>query len=317
MTSPTEPPQSRLARPRFATWLGIALLALGTSLGFALPPERPSAARHDAFLFEEESPAYGIYGATGGTWLTGSTWDVQTVERVARHAEQTGRVPVLVMYAIPGRDLNGPSGGGARNAAEYRRIIERVARAMGKARAIVILEPDALPLGLSPALLREAIALFRTHAPRAELYLDAGHSNWQKPEVMAKRLVEAGIQEAAGFSLNVSAFEWTQNNLDWGERTRQALMALDPALAGKRFVIDTSRNGNGPGVDEQSRPTWGDPVRARNGGPIMAGPRPTFDTGHPHCAAFLWVKTPGFGDNRTRNATTFGGEDWVKPQPSP
>lgn len=319
MTSATDA-NSSFSRTRRARRIGLAVLilvagvALVTSMGMSRPPERLDSPRQDAFLFDQESPAYAVYGATGGTWLTGSEWDAQTVARVARQADATGRLPVLVLYAVPGRDKDGPSRGGLRTAAEYRRFVEKQAKTLGKTRALVIIEPDALPLGLAPERLREAVSLFRTHAPQAELYLDAGHSNWHPPAEMAKRLIAAGILDAAGFSLNVSAFEWTQANLDWGTRTVRALAALDSGLAEKRFVIDTSRNGNGPGVDEKGRPTWGDPVRAASGGPITTGPMPTFETGHPHCDAYVWAKTPGYGDNRTRDAMTFGGESWVKPQ---
>jgi endoglucanase len=49
-------------------------------------------------------------------------------------------------------------------------------------------------------------------------------------------------------------------------------------------VIDTSRNGNGPGDD------WCNP------GGRAAGQRPTTDTGDPLVDAFLWIKRAGESD---------------------
>lgn len=296
--------------PAVALLGGIALC-----VGFARAPRLQPPEPAERFLFDETSPAFALYGATGGTWLTGSHWDNATLERVVRLGKDTGKLPVIVIYAIPDRDRGGGSAGGARNRTEYLKLVEGYAKQLADSRAVVVLEPDALPLGLSPDLVREAVVRLRRHAPRVSLYLDAGHSNWHGPETMAERLIAAGIHEADGFSLNVSAFEWTEDNLIWGARTLEALRAKDPELGAKRFVIDTSRNGNGPGVDEKGERTWGDPVRALNGGPIMTGPQPTFETGYPGCAAFLWVKTPGYGDNRIRSASEFGGKDWVLPGP--
>src|SRR5439155_10091878 len=63
--------------------------------------------------------------------------------RTARIAA-AGATPVYVAYDIPGRDCGGFSSGGSAAPDAYRRWIDGFATGLGDARAIVILEPDAL-----------------------------------------------------------------------------------------------------------------------------------------------------------------------------
>jgi endoglucanase len=224
---------------------------------------------------------------------------------------------VIAQYAIPGRDHGGPSGGGAKSLEAYKRLVEANAKAIGDAPAMLVVEPDGLALGLSADCVKAAVEIYRKNCPNARIYVDAGHSSWKKPNEVADLLLKGGIAQADGFALNVSAFQWTRDNMAFGDQVIAELAKRDPKLASKQYVIDTSRNGNGPGVDEQGKPTWGDPVRAKNGGPIMNGPLPTTDTGNSHCAAFIWVKGPGHGDNRIHPSGQFGGEAWVKATKNP
>jgi endoglucanase len=66
----------------------------------------------------------------------------------------------------------------------------------------------------------------------------------------------------------------------------------------KHFVIDTSRNGNGPYGNEWCNP----PGRA-------LGIPPTTDTGEELCDAFLWIKVPGESDG-TGNGGPRAGKFW-------
>jgi endoglucanase len=58
-------------------------------------------------------------------------------------------------------------------------------------------------------------------------------------------------------------------------------------------VIDTSRNGNGPGS------TWCDPAGR------ALGQAPSLSTGTPSVEAFLWIKVPGEADGCAAGAGTF------------
>ena len=64
------------------------------------------------------------------------------------------------------------------------------------------------------------------------------------------------------------------------------------------FVIDTSRNGNGPHGND-----WCNPPGRSLGIP------PTCDTDHEKCDAYLWVKIPGESDG-TGNGGPRAGRFW-------
>ncbi|SFC02319.1 endoglucanase [Nocardioides terrae] len=83
------------------------------------------------------------------------------------------------------------------------------------------------------------------------------------------------------------------------------------------FVVDTSRNGQGPwtppaGVYPDAQDWCNPPDRG-------LGLRPTTDTGNPLADAFLWVKTPGESDGEcSRGLTDNGGIDpeWGQVDPA-
>jgi endoglucanase len=100
---------------------------------------------------------------------------------------------------------------------------------------------------------------------------------------MAEALRRSGIDRAHGFALNVANFETTTANITYGT-------ALSGLLGGAHFVIDTSRNGNGPAdLGTGDRHWCNPPGRA-------LGEAPTTDTGQPLVDAYLWVKRPGESD---------------------
>lgn len=200
--------------------------------------------------------------------------------------------PILVAYNIPSRDCDGFSAGGEDSASDYLAWMRQFASAIGSAPALVILEPDALAKMdcLSPAdqerryaLLRDSLAILHEQAPAARVYLDAGHFGWHSVAEMTERLLQAGIGQAWGFSLNVSHFQRTEDNTRYGQ---QLVERLSPVLGqSKPFVIDTSRNGAGE-LDGQ----WCDPAAARLGEmpqTVMPGKAPEM---------LLWIKPPGEAD---------------------
>ncbi|MGH1552726.1 glycoside hydrolase family 6 protein [Streptomyces sp. L7] len=162
-------------------------------------------------------------------------------------------------------------------------------------------EPDAVATGgrrlhpgrggrpLRPAPHTPSTALKRQ--PRTHVYLDAGNSGWI-PE--AWRLVDAlrasGVARADGVALNVSNFQTNKASSAYGDQ-------LSKYLAGKHYVIDTSRNGNGPysGTDAWCNP----PGRA-------LGTPPTTRTDNPLLDAYLWIKRPGESDGTCRGGPAAG-----------
>jgi endoglucanase len=230
----------------------------------------------------------------GADWIGEWTPNVErwVRDRVAK-VTKAGGLPLLVAYRIPKRDCGMYSAGGFVKGTDYRDWIAALGRGIGDAKAVVILEPDAVPLlkkCLSDADQKERLELLAfavrtlTSLPRTWVYLDAGHSDWIPAAEMAERLKGAGIGGADGFSLNVSNYKTTEALMAYGKD-------LSARLGGKPFVIDTSRNGNGPpDAPGDSEASWCNPAGRALGSP------PTAETADPLCHAYLWIKKPGESD---------------------
>lgn len=205
-------------------------------------------------------------------------------------AAAAGQVPVLVAYNIPQRDCGSYSSGGASSPAAYQAWIDQFAAGIGQRGTIVILEPDALAgmdcLSSADQQNRLQLLSYAVHSLRiltkAAVYIDAGHYGWQSAAVMASRLQMVDLAEASGFSLDVSNFETTANNAAYG-------ISLSSAVGGKHFVIDTSRNGNGPAGGTNG---WCNPDGR------AFGNAPTLQTGSALIDAYLWIKNPGESDGQ-------------------
>jgi len=359
-----------------------------------------------------------MLGTPQAVWFTSGT--PAQVERQVRvtmaEAALERAVPVLVAYDIPGRDCSQYSAGGALTDADYQAWIAAFAAGIGQGQAVVILEPDALgnmpsdcslPAGADYPFtdqgritdLSDAVSDLEAD-PNTLVYLDGTHSAWQQVGNIAQRLVEAGVQQAQGFFLNVSNYQYTSNNIaygtwisdciayaeasgaigsgavepgtyqaetgffngscpnqywnggpatdwqgtamnnyvPWNDQTPSASDLPDPdtvagidgayagdlssvdATATTHFVIDTSRNGDGPnpmtgGADsdmvnyeaapfDQSAGTisslqsgnWCNPPGSG------LGLDPTANTGVPLVDAYLWVKIPGESDGECDSA---------------
>lgn len=298
-------------------------------------------------------------------WFTSGTPSQvqQQVRRTMFQAAVQRAVPVLVAYDIPGRDCAQYSAGGALTLADYEAWIRSFASGIGHGKAVVILEPDAL--GLLPsncggpsanypftdtdryAELNYAVTTLEAD-PNVSVYLDATHSSWLGVGDITQRLLQAGVQQAQGFFVNVSNFQPTAELTDygtwisdciamvtdpnnafyknpsacasqyypatqsdfstWGLTTQWYAQNMGDAVASTHFVIDTSRNGNGPN-DMQA---YGNAPYNQPGSVVSAlkngnwcnppgaglGLRPTASTGVPLLDAYLWVKTPGQSDGQ-------------------
>ncbi|MFI0900288.1 glycoside hydrolase family 6 protein [Streptomyces sp. NPDC020983] len=204
-------------------------------------------------------------------------------------AAAVGKLPILVAYNIPNRDIcAGQSGGGAGSDAAYNTWIAAFASGIGNRPAVVVLEPDSLgdescmtaaQVSERDSLLRNAIAQFNTKAPNTWVYLDAGNPGWISASTMAQHLAAAGVSGAHGFSLNVSNFYTTAQNTAYGNAVNAALQSTKGFT--KPYVVDTSRNGNG------SNGTWCNPAGRKIGTRTQLGGG---------AEMLLWVKTPGESD---------------------
>jgi endoglucanase len=243
-------------------------------------------------------------------WLTASSARTDTVDALVDNAAALHQVPVLVAYNLPGRDCGKYSAGGLGSSDAYRAWIRALAASIGNRPAVVILEPDAIPQALQGcagivtdqryALLSDAVALLKGSGS-VRVYLDAGHPNWITDLLaLATALRRSGVGQADGFALNVANFVTTADNVAYGLR-------LSDVLGGAHFVVDTSRNGDGPwpGDDQiNGAPSWCNPPGR------ALGQAPTSSTGTARLDALLWIKPPGESDGPCRPGEPMAGEWW-------
>ncbi|MFE3141125.1 glycoside hydrolase family 6 protein [Streptomyces scopuliridis] len=237
-------------------------------------------------------------------WIGPDTPEAQT-KGFTEAAKKADRDALLVLYNIPHRDCGQFSKGGASDGNAYRAWVDQVAKGIGDRRATVILEPDAvlhLVDGCTPGqfheerydLLKGAIQRLKQQ-PATSVYLDAGNAGWQTPDALFEPLQRAGIADADGFSVNVSNFYPTAASKDFGKR-------LSAKVGDKPFVIDTSRNGNGPYTQGDPGENWCNPPGR------ALGEQPTTKTGDPLVKAYLWIKRPGESDGDCKGGPKAG--DW-------
>ena len=237
-----------------------------------------------------------------GDWLTAARARTQSTTLVKGAKKKNALLPV-VLYDIPFRDCSGYSRGGAVSDAAYRAWIDAVAAGLAGGRVVAVLEPDALAKldcltaarqTARLALLRYAVARLAS-IPGVAVYLDAGHSDFRSVEVISARLRQAGVAQAAGFTLNVANFQTTDAELAYG-------VQVSAAVGGAHFLVDTSRNGVGPATGSLA---WCNPPNR------AVGARPTTATGDPLLDATLWVKTVGLSDGACRTGAPAAGVWWL------
>ena len=206
-----------------------------------------------------------------------------------------GSMPVLVIYNMPNRDIGQYSKGGAKTQDEYLQFIRDFTEGIGDNKPIVIYEPDAIPhstmlskkeANIRLKLMRNAIDILTRS--EAYVYIDVGHSNWLSPEEVNTYLNKVANPLVKGFSVNVSNYRTTQESVKWANK-------ICELRENDHYVIDTSRNGNGPHGNEWCNP----PGRA-------LGEPPTCETGISKCDAFLWVKIPGESDGKANGGPRAG-----------
>ncbi|MGW3291942.1 glycoside hydrolase family 6 protein [Streptomyces sp. NPDC001002] len=272
-----------------------------TSTAFWVDPESPAAQQIAMWQRQGRKQDAALLGRIAdepvALWPAGELDPGPAVRTATASASSEDRTALFVAYDIPHRDCGQHSAGGAADADAYRAWIGQFADALGDSKALVVLEPDAVAHivdGCTPGeyheereqLLSEAIDRLKQQ-PNTKVYLDAGNPSWiREPWKLVDPLKRAGIDRADGFSLNVSNFQTDDRTTKYG-------LQLSRDLGGKHFVVDTSRNGNGPMPGAWCNP----PGRA-------LGTRPTTDTGQEAVDAYLWVKRPGESDG-----TCEGGPD--------
>ncbi|WP_049567184.1 glycoside hydrolase family 6 protein [Streptomyces sp. SBT349] len=266
---------------------------LAMTSGFYVDPNSSPAVWSAANSGDGRASAIGdsIAGTPMARWFGSWSGDIRSAaSSFVGAAESADKLPLLVAYNMYGRDAcGGHSGGGAASPSEYASWISAFAGGIGSRPAVVILEPDSLgdyscmtqdQINERQGMLTNALSQFRSQAPNAWVYLDAGNPGWADAPTMADRLHSAGLSLARGFALNVSNYYPTAENASYAGGVNQALGQRYGYS--KPFVVDTSRNGNG------SNGEWCNPGGRRIGTPTQEGGG--------GAEMLLWLKTPGESD---------------------
>ena len=242
-------------------------------------------------------------------WVIPEAYPTEVVQTKVREyverADAARKTPVLTVYGIPGRDCGQYSSGNPLTSAPaYRAWIRQAARGLRGTKPLVVLEPDALPFFSSSVNVCptkpagwQAMLRFATRTltkAGAWVYLDAGHSNWTPHETRPQVLKQAGVRWARGISVNVSNFRSTATEKAYAATMLRGLRAL--GIRGKRYVVDTSRNGaaGGPQDGQVINPPW-----ARLGKPPRLVFKGAFD-------GTLWIKHPGESDGYENGGPSSG-----------
>ncbi len=237
-------------------------------------------------------------------WLSSySPSTVQSeVSTLTTAANAAGQIPVIAVYEIPNRDCGGASAGGAPDLTSYATWVSNFSKGLGSKTVIVVLEPDSLALqtclSASDVTARDnalaaAVTTIKAADPAAKVYLDAGHAGWNSASDQAARLKAAGVTSADGFFSNASNYYTTADETSYG----QAILSALGNPSNLHQVIDTSRNGAGPGSGD-----WCDdnlPSTRR------LGTNPTLSTGVSTVDGYLWIKPPGELDGCSGTAGAF------------
>jgi endoglucanase len=184
-----------------------------------------------AVWLDGETQAQASAGAAGGRQADDDV--ARQVRQALLGAEFEHSVPVFVAYNIPGRDCSQYSAGGAPSDAAYDAWINSLESALGNAKAVVLLEPDALanlpgycgssynaafPNITNATRIGDVAYGVKTLEgdPNISVYLDGGHSAWQAVGNIAEVLTAADVQQAQGFFLDVSNYQYATNNDYYG-----------------------------------------------------------------------------------------------------
>ncbi|HEV7174210.1 MAG TPA: glycoside hydrolase family 6 protein [Solirubrobacteraceae bacterium] len=224
--------------------------------------------------------------------------------------QEPGTVPMLATYRL----VYGHCGHWSDPVSEqqaYHDFMSRFAAGVGGHRAVLFLEMDSLITvgclnqhGLAVRMheLDDAINVLTANCPHLVVYLDAGAADAVPAPQIAKLLRRAGVAKIQGFFLNSTHFDWTTNEIRYGEQ-------ISRLTGGRHFVVNTAENGRGPLVPHN---------RVKNGNEVLCnplnrglGPVPTAATGFRNVDAFAWIANPGKSGGQCRAGAPKTGNFWL------
>jgi endoglucanase len=182
-------------------------------------------------------------------------------------------------------------------AARYEDFMHQVAEGVGNFHVVFFLELDSLitapclthqQLAIREAELKYAISVLEAD-PHVVVYVDGGAADAVPYRKMAGYLRGAGAQQAQGFFLNSTHFDWTSTEIHYGQQ-------ISRLLGGSHFVVNTGENGRGPLVPKD-RVHHGNEVLCnppgRGLGPLSISAGVAQQTAYAATDGLLWFSNPG------------------------
>ncbi len=175
----------------------------------------------------------------------------------------------------------------------YAAWIKGLAAGIGNFHVVMYLELDSLIttqcMAHTPYKLRDRLAELRGAVqtletlPHTAVYIDAGAADavgWRRD---AWLLRQADVEDAQGFFVNSTHFDWTTKEVAYGQKIAQR-------LGGVHFIVNTGENGQGP-LAPVSRRLNGNEELCNPAGRGL-GPE-SVQTGYKYVDGFMWFDNPG------------------------
>jgi endoglucanase len=307
--------------PRLVLAVLLAVLALAAASGGGSSAQDPDATdplEGVRFYVDKESPSWLQWRALTRRGQTGKAnliWKIARepknlwlgtftrpnfavkVRRLLDAAATDGAVPLFTVLRAQSTACNSSyQGGGPAEDARTRDWYDALARVIGSTRVVIAFEPDSLGTidCHAPSRRDDRIKLLRygvtalSRLPNTTVYIEAGASDWEPADRVARKLRAVGVAKVRGFMLNATHYDWTRDNIRYG-------LEVSRRTGGKHFVINTAENGRGPVHVRQASGrrlnVWCNP------GLRGMGPPPTTETSHPKVDAYLWINRPGYAQS--------------------
>jgi endoglucanase len=286
--------------------LGLAAPAFGNPIaGAKLYVDPDSSAAQAQRHFAGSNPAWssllGDIATEPGAhrfymWNMGN----QVTGRVAHYLEMTqvadpGSTVMLSTYSLVHKHCGWTATPGVER--QYENFIRKVAAGIGNFHVIFFLELDSLitapclthqQLAIRDAELKYAISVLEAD-PHVLVYLDGGAADAAGAHRMARYLLGAGVQQANGFFLNSTHFDWTSKEIHYGQK-------ISALLGGSHFIVNTGENGRGPLIP-RNRVEHGNEVLCnppgRGLGPVSLVGDVAQQTSYAGLDGLFWFSNPG------------------------
>ena len=207
--------------------------------------------------------------------------------------EQPGTVPMMSTYRTRGRALR-PLGRPTVDGGRLRKLHQRVRRRDrllpggsvprdGLDHHHAVASPSTARPSARPSFATRSTSL-SADCPHLVIYLDAGAADALPARLAAKFLRASGVAKTQGFFLNSTHFDWTSNEIRYGEQ-------ISRLTGGKHFAVNTGENGQGP-LRPRDIVHQGMEVLCNPPGRGL-GPLPSTSTGYRNVDMFAWMSRPG------------------------